>query len=108
VAAIALKVRSLPIAYATITADKFLYGKIMDRYRQFIVYDPQVMMGKPTIKGTRITVEFILESLAGGETPEQLMEAHPRLNMSAILAALAFAAEALKADVIYPVVEAVS
>jgi uncharacterized protein (DUF433 family) len=66
------------------------------------------MMGKPTIAGTRITVEFILESLAAGETPEQLLEDHPRLKPEAIKAALGFAAEALKADVIYPVVEAVS
>ena len=66
------------------------------------------MMGKPTIRDNRITVEFILESLAAGETYEQLIEAHPRLQREAILAALAFAAEALKADVIYPVVDAVS
>lgn len=80
----------------------------MDQYRQFIVSDPKVMMGKPTIVGTRITVEFILESLAAGETPEQLIEDHPRLKPEAIQAALAFAARALKADVIYPVVGAVS
>lgn len=81
---------------------------MMEQYRQFIVSDPKVMMGKPTIAGTRITVEFILESLAAGETPEQLLEGHPRLKREDIQAALAFAAEALKADVIYPVVEAVS
>lgn len=80
----------------------------MEPYRQFIVSDPKVMMGKPTIAGTRITVEFILESLAAGETQEQLLEDHPRLTREAIQAALAFAAEALKADVIYPVMEAVS
>lgn len=80
----------------------------MEQYRQFIVSDPKVMMGKPTIAGTRITVEFILESLAAGETPEQLLEDRPRLKPEAIQAALGFAAEALKADVIYPVVEAVS
>ena len=81
---------------------------MMEQYRQSIVSDPKVMMGKPTIAGTRITVEFILESLAAGETPEQLLEGHPRLKREDIQAALAFAAEALKADVIYPVVEAVS
>ncbi|MDY6806884.1 MAG: DUF433 domain-containing protein [Cyanobacteriota bacterium] len=80
----------------------------MEQYRQIIVSDPKVMMGKPTIAGTRITVEFILESLAAGETPEQLLEGHPRLKREDIQAALAFAAEALKADVIYPVAEAVS
>ena len=64
--------------------------------------DPKVMMGKPVITGTRITVELILEKLAAGETIEQLLEAHPRLTHKAILAALAFAAQALKADVVYP------
>ena len=60
------------------------------------------MMGKPVIAGTRIMVELILEKLAAGETAEQLLEAHPRLTHEAILAALAFAAQALKADVVYP------
>ncbi len=54
------------------------------------------MMGKPVIAGTRITVKLILEKLAAGETIEQLLEAHPRLTQRAILAALAFAAQALK------------
>jgi uncharacterized protein (DUF433 family) len=56
----------------------------------------------PAIIGTRITVELILEKLAAGETVEQLLEAHPRLTREAVQAALAFAAEALKADVVYP------
>lgn len=64
--------------------------------------DPKVMMGKPVITGTRITVELILEKLAAGETIEQLLEAHPRLTQQAIFAALAFAAQVLKADVVYP------
>ena len=72
---------------------------------QLIVADPAVMMGKPTVAGTRITVELILEKLAAGESIEQLLEAHPRLTREAILAALAFAADALRADVIYPVAE---
>lgn len=79
----------------------------MQQYQKIIVSDPQIMMGKPVISGTRITVEFILESMAAGETPEQLLEGHPRLKQEDILAALAFAAEVLKADVIYPVMESV-
>ena len=58
--------------------------------------DPAVMMGKPVVAGTRITVELILEKLAAGETPEQILEAHPRLTREAILAALAYAADTLR------------
>lgn len=61
------------------------------------------MMGKPVIVGTRITVELVLEKLAAGETTEQILKAHPRLTQESIRAALAFASEALKADVVYPV-----
>lgn len=68
-----------------------------------IVSDPKIMMGKPVIAGTRITVELILEKLAAGETEEQILRAHPRLTHEAIQAALKFAAEVLHADVIYPV-----
>jgi uncharacterized protein (DUF433 family) len=72
-----------------------------------IVSDPAVMMGKPVIAGTRITVECILEKLAAGETVEQLLDSHPRLTPEGIRAALDFAARALRADVVYPVLEPV-
>ncbi|MBI4492374.1 MAG: DUF433 domain-containing protein [Chloroflexi bacterium] len=68
-----------------------------------VVSDPKVMMGKPVIAGTRMTVELILEKMAAGETVEQILEAHPRLTRQAIQAALGFAAQALRADVVYPV-----
>jgi uncharacterized protein (DUF433 family) len=69
---------------------------------QFIESNPGVMMGKPVIRGTRITVESILERLAAGETMEHILEAQPRLTAEAIQAALGFAAAALRADVVYP------
>jgi len=71
--------------------------------RQLIESNSSVMMGKPVVAGTRITVELILEKLAAGETIEQILDAHPRLTREAISAALEFAARALRADVIYPV-----
>ncbi len=67
-----------------------------------ITSDPAVMMGKPIVSGTRITVELILDKLAAGETIEQILEAHPRLTKEAILASLHFAAKTLRADVVYP------
>jgi len=74
--------------------------------KKLIVSDPAIMMGKPVIAGTRITVELVLEKLAAGEAVEQILDAHPQLTREAIKAALAFAAEALRADVVYPVSEA--
>ena len=62
-------------------------------YKDFIQSNPSIMMGKPVIKGTRITVELILEKLAAGETVEQIIEAHPRLTREAIQSVLAFAKE---------------
>jgi uncharacterized protein (DUF433 family) len=69
----------------------------------YIEINPHVMMGKPVIKGTRITVELILESLSAGESVDNLLKSYPRLTKEAISAALAFAAEALKGEKTYPV-----
>jgi uncharacterized protein (DUF433 family) len=74
--------------------------------RELIVSDPNIMMGKPVIAGTRLTVELILEKLAAGESEAQILEAHPHLTADGIRAALKFAAQALRADVVYPVAEA--
>ncbi len=71
-------------------------------YEHLIECDPNIMMGKPVISGTRITVELILENLGAGETMEQIIEAHPRLTREAIRAACEFAANALRADLVYP------
>jgi len=67
-----------------------------------IVADPKITMGKPTVAGTRITVELMLEKLAAGETVEQILAAHRRLTDEGIRAALAFAAAVLGAEVVYP------
>ena len=69
---------------------------------ELIKSDPAIMMGKPVIAGTRITVESILEKLSAGETLDEILEAHPRLTKEGVLAALSFAARALRADVLYP------
>jgi uncharacterized protein (DUF433 family) len=75
----------------------------MDIYNNMIEINPQIMMGKPVIKGTRLTVEMILESLAAGETIENLLESYPRLTRDAVSSALSFAADVLKGEKIYPV-----
>ena len=55
--------------------------------------DPQIMLGKPCIKGTRITVELILRKLGAGHTVGDLIEAYPHLTVEDIHAALSFAAD---------------
>jgi uncharacterized protein (DUF433 family) len=71
-------------------------------WQGMVVSDPAVMMGKPVVKGTRITVELILEKLAAGETEEQILSAHRRLTVAGLRAALAFAAESLRAESVFP------
>ena len=63
--------------------------------------DPQIMFGKPVVAGTRITVELILDKLAADESIEQILEAHPRLTHEGVLAALAFAAGALRHETVF-------
>lgn len=72
-------------------------------YADRIEVNPKVMFGKPVIKGTRITVELILEELSAGKSVEDLLRAHPRLTLDGVLAALAFAADALKGEKVYRV-----
>lgn len=68
-----------------------------------ITSDPAIMLGKPVIAGTRITVESILDRFAAGETLNQILDSHPRLTREAVFAAFAYAADVLRSDVTYPV-----
>lgn len=61
-----------------------------------IVSDPEVLVGKPTIKGTRLSVDFLLERLADGWTEAQLLENYPRLMQEDLRAVFAYASESLK------------
>ena len=60
-----------------------------------IEIDPDVMLGKPLIRGTRIPVELILRKLSDGASDADLLDAHPRLTRAAIQAAMRYAADAL-------------
>lgn len=62
-------------------------------FSKFITRNPDIMLGKPVIKGTRITVELIMRKLAGGFTINDLLTNYPHLNKDQILAALEYAAD---------------
>jgi len=67
---------------------------------ELIEINPKVMLGKPVVRGTRITVELILEKLSNGESFEEILAEHPRLKREHILAALAFAASSLRGEML--------
>lgn len=60
-----------------------------------IVCDPEILGGKPTIRGTRISVQLVLESLAANVTPAELLDNYPRLVQEDLRAALLYAADAM-------------
>jgi uncharacterized protein (DUF433 family) len=62
-------------------------------YNKYIVRNPQIMLGKPIIKGTRITVELIMRKLAGGNTIEDLLTSYPHISKEQIFAAFEYAAD---------------
>jgi uncharacterized protein (DUF433 family) len=65
-------------------------------WRERIVVDPEVLVGKPVIRGTRLSAELILERLADGWTTEELFRSYPNLTADDIQAVFGFAAEMLK------------
>jgi uncharacterized protein (DUF433 family) len=67
-----------------------------------IVIDPNVLVGKPIIKGTRIAVVFIVELLAEGWTHEQILKNYPHLTTEDIQAALHYASDMMKQEKLYP------
>ncbi len=62
-------------------------------YGNRIVSDPDIMLGKPIIKGTRVTVELILRKLSEGMSMDEILEAYPHLVHNDILAAFSYSAD---------------
>jgi uncharacterized protein (DUF433 family) len=67
-------------------------------WRDRIVSNPDILLGKPTVKGTRISVELILGWMANGWSVEDVLTSYPHITRDDVLAALAFAAEMLRED----------
>jgi uncharacterized protein (DUF433 family) len=65
-------------------------------WRDYIVTDPKILVGKPVVKGTRLSVDLVLDRLADGWTADDLFQAYPRLTPEALQAVFSFAAEVLK------------
>ena len=67
-------------------------------YKTHIEANPEIMFGKPCIKGTRVPVDLILEKLGWGETIEDLLDAYPRIDKDDIMACLLYAVHYLRND----------
>lgn len=70
-------------------------------WRERIHSDAEVLLGKPVIKGTRLSVEFILDLLAAGWSEQQILENYPTLTSKDLQAIFAFAAECMKEEALY-------
>jgi uncharacterized protein (DUF433 family) len=75
---------------------------MLDDWQERIVVDPKVLVGKPVIRGTRLSVEFILDLLANDWTIEQILNEYPQLEREDIMAVLKYAAERVKEEKVYP------
>jgi uncharacterized protein (DUF433 family) len=70
-------------------------------WRERIVVDAKILVGKPVIRGTRISVELVIDLLARGYTPEQVMGQYDHLTLQDIQACLAYASEILRSERVY-------
>jgi uncharacterized protein (DUF433 family) len=75
---------------------------VTEAWRNRIAFDPDILSGKPIVKGTRLAVEFILELLANGWTTEKILKNYPQLKEADVTAVLKYATEVMKEEKVYP------
>ena len=74
---------------------------MVENWRDRIDVSQKIAVGKPIIKGTRLSVDFIIELLAQGWTIEQILKNYPQLKKEDVLAALEYSAHSLKLETLY-------
>lgn len=72
-------------------------------WQERIIVDPTILVGKPLVKGTRISVEFVIDLLARGWSHEQVLHEYDHLTAEDIQACLAYARDILQSERVYPV-----
>jgi len=73
------------------------------KYKDRIEINPDILVGKPIIKGTRISVEFILELLSNGWSGKEILKNYPQLQREDILAAIEYALETIREERVYAI-----
>lgn len=71
-------------------------------WKDHIISDKEVLLGKPTIKGTRLSVEHIIGLLAQGWSEAQILESYPRLTKESLQAVFAYIQECMKDGLLFP------
>ncbi len=71
-------------------------------WRDFIHSNPHILLGKPVVKGTRLSVEFIMGLFAQGWQQNQVIENYPVLNNESLLAVFAYVHECMREEFLYP------
>ena len=72
-------------------------------WQNYIHSDPEILLGKPVIKGTRVSVDFVLGLFANGWSKEQVLENYQGITLDALQAVFAFAAECMREEAFYPI-----
>ena len=75
----------------------------MTDWHDYVHSDPLVLLGKPVVKGTRLSVEFILGLYSEGWTEKQVLENYPSLSSESLKAVFSFVAECMREEAIYPI-----
>ena len=70
-------------------------------WRPYIHSDPDILLGKPIVKGTRLAIDFLLRLFAAGWTEQQVLENYPTLTPGSLRAVFAFAAECMREEALY-------
>ncbi len=73
-------------------------------WEERIIVDPNILVGKPVVKGTRLAVEFIIDLLAQGWSHDEIMRNYPGLTQDDIQACLSYASTVLRSEKVYPTV----
>lgn len=71
------------------------------KWEQYIHSNPDILVGKPVVKGTRLAVDFILDLFAVGWSREEVLENYPTLTVEAVQAVFAFSAECMREETLY-------
>ncbi|MEO8852579.1 MAG: DUF433 domain-containing protein [Ginsengibacter sp.] len=72
-------------------------------WEDHIISDPEVLLGKPTLKGTRISVELILELFSKGWTEQQILESYPSLSIDSLRSVFTYLKECIQQELYFPI-----